>query len=318
MHLASISHPLPRLFPRRHASGQSAWFLTVALFVSAFGVVRAEQTGPPHRVLAADYSAKRLGLVNEKGELEWEYPIRDIHDLWVLPNGNFLFQPNWTEIIEVTPGKQVVWRYDAATRNGNEGRRVEVHAFQPLKDGSVMIAESGPARIIEVDRNGRIQHEMKLKVDHPDPHRDTRLVRKLATGNYLVAHEGDSAVREYSASGAVVWEYSVGSQVYSAERLASGNTLIGCGGGSRVIEVDKSGKVIWSVGKTDLPGVTLAWITMVERLDNGNTRFVNCHAGPENPQILEVTPEKKIAWSFRDFRHFGNSLPVARVLPSKK
>jgi hypothetical protein len=56
---------------------------------------------------------------------------------------------------------------------------------------------------------------------------------------------------------------------------------------------------------------SIAWITMVERLENGNTWIVNCHAGPDNPQILEVTPDKKLAWSFKDFERFGNALPVA-------
>ena len=104
------------------------------------------------------------------------------------------------------------------------------------------------------------------------------------------------------------------SQVYSAERLANGNTLIGAGDGNRVLEVTPDGKTVWSVEKQDLPNITLAWITMVERLPNGNTRFVNCHAGPENPQIIEVTPEKKVVWTFKNFKNFGNALPVARVI----
>jgi hypothetical protein len=102
--------------------------------------------------------------------------------------------------------------------------------------------------------------------------------------------------------------------VYSAERLGNGHTLIGCGGGNRVIEVDRLGKVVWSVEKNELPGITLAWVTMVERLPNGNTTLVNCHAGPENPQIIEVTSEKKVVWTFKDFKNFGNALPVARIL----
>jgi len=51
----------------------------------------------------------------------------------------------------------------------------------------------------------------------------------------------------------------------------------------------------------------------VRRLPGGNTLLVNCHAGPDNPQIIEVTPDKKIAWTFKDFKTFGNSLPVALV-----
>ncbi|MEO8427868.1 MAG: PQQ-binding-like beta-propeller repeat protein [Verrucomicrobiota bacterium] len=274
----------------------------------------AEQTGNPRRVLAADYSTKRIGIIDKDGKLEWEHPIQDIHDAWRLPNGNILFQTSWTQILELTPERKIVWRYDAARQNGNEGKRVEVHAFQRLENGLTMIAESGPGRIIEVDRDGVLRIEVKLKLNNPDAHRDTRLVRKLKSGTYLVAHEGDGCVREYDSTGKIIWEHDAKAQVYSAERLGNGDTLIGCGSGNRVIEVDRFGKIVWSVEKNELPGITLAWVTMVERLPNGNTTLVNCHAGPENPQIIEVTPDKKVVWTFKDFKNFGNALPVARIL----
>jgi outer membrane protein assembly factor BamB len=277
----------------------------------------ADQTGEPRRVLAADYSTKRLGIVSAQGKLEWEYPIQDIHEAWVLPNGNVLFQTSWTDVVEVSPTKKIVWKYDAARQNGNEGKRVEVHAFQRLADGVTMIAESGPARIIEVDRDGKLLREIKLQVEKPDAHRDTRLARKLVNGRYLVCHEGDATVREYDSDGAVVWSHNVKSAVYSAERLKNGNTLIGTGNGNRVVEVDRDGREVWSVEKNDLAGITLSWITMVERRPNGNTLIVNCHGGKNQPQILEVTPQKKVVWTFSDFDHFGNSLPVARVLDER-
>lgn len=272
-------------------------------------------TGRPRKVLIGDYSAKALAIVNEKGDIEWQTPIRNIHDAARLPNGNLLFQTDWTEIVEMTPDHKVVWKYDAAKQNGNEGKRVEVHAFQRLADGSTMIVESGPARIIEVDVTGKILKQIPLQVDHPNPHTDTRLVRKLDNGHYLVAHEGDNqVVREYSTDGKVVWEYKTGTKVYSAIRLKNGNTLIGMGDGHRVIEVDPQGKTVWSVEEKELPGITLAWVTMVERLPNGNTLIVNCHAGETNPQLVEVDPQKRVVWTFKDFRRFGNSLPVARII----
>ena len=272
-------------------------------------------TGRPRKVLIGDYSAKALAVVNEKGDIEWQTPIRNIHDAAKLANGNLLFQTDWTEIVEMTPDHKIVWKYDAARQNGNEGKQVEVHAFQRLADGSTMIVESGPARIIEVDPTGKILKQIPLQVEHRNPHTDTRLVRKLDNGNYLVAHEGDNkVVREYDGDGKVVWEYKTGTKVYSAIRLKNGNTLIGMGDGHRVIEVDKQGKTVWSVEEKELPGITLAWVTMVERLSNGNTLIVNCHAGEANPQLVEVDPQKKVVWTFKDFRRFGNSLPVARIL----
>ena len=275
----------------------------------------AVHSGRPRKVLIGDSSTKTLAIVNEKGDIEWQTPVRNIHDAWKLPDGNILFQVDWNEIVEMTPDRKIVWKYDAARQNGNEGRPVEVHAFQRLANGLTMIVESGPARIIEVDSDGKIQKQIALKIDHPNPHTDTRLARKLENGHYLVAHEGaNQVVREYDTEGKVVWEFKTGTKVYSALRLKNGNTLLGMGDGHRVVEVNREGKTVWSVEEKELPGCTLAWVTMVERLSNGNTFIVNCHGGEKAPQLIEVDPQKNVVWSFKDFQRFGNSLPVARVL----
>ena len=237
-----------------------------------------------------------------------------------------------TESKSTIDDSYLVWEYDAA--KANLGKPVEVHAFQRLADGLTMIAESGPARIIEVDRTGKVHREVKLQVDHPSAHSDTRLVRKLANGNYLVAHEADGRVREYDAHGKIDWQFDLplfgqerkgghgpeafGNSVFSATRLANGNTLIGAGNGHCVLEVDRAGKIVWKVTQHDLPGITLAWVTRVERLPNGNTLIGNCHAGPDNPQLIEVTPERKVVWTWKDFTQFGNSTPVVAVLPSRE
>jgi hypothetical protein len=51
----------------------------------------------------------------------------------------------------------------------------------------------------------------------------------------------------------------------------------------------------------------------VKRLANGNTRFINCHAGPQNPQVIEVSPDKKVVWSYKNFDFLGNSTAVVVV-----
>lgn len=296
--------------------------------------LQAEQNGPPRRLLVADDSTKRLAIVAPDGSLEWELKIGAIHDAHLLPNGNILTQLGWQRVVEVAPDKQVVWEYDSSKMNGNAGKPVEVHAFQRLENGLTMIVESGPGRILEVDRDGKIHHEVKLKVSRPNAHSDTRLARKLASGNYLVAHEADGAVREYDATGKVVWEYDVplfgkerkgghgpeafGNSVFSALRLPNGNTLIATGNGHSVLEVTPAKEIVWKVEQKDLPGITLAWVTRLERLPNGNTLIGNCHAGPENPQFIEITPEKKVVWTFRDFKNFGDSTPIQMVLGARQ
>ncbi|MFM1995876.1 MAG: hypothetical protein RLZZ111_263 [Planctomycetota bacterium] len=289
----------------------------------------AVQTGTPRRVIAADSSTKTLASIGPDGRVEWKLPVGAIHDLHLLPDGHILYQDGWTRIVELDERRKPIWDYNAK-RNGNAGRSVEVHAFERLPGGSTMIVESGPARIIEVDRDGNLLRETKLKVDAPSVHSDTRNARRTAAGTTLVAHEKDGVIREYDAAGKVVWEFDVplfdkprkgghgpesfGDQTYAAVRLENGNTLIGTGNGHSVLEVNPAKEIVWKLEQHDLPGIVLAWVTQVRRLPNGNTLLVNCHAGPDNPQIIEVTLDKQVVWTFKDFKTFGNSLPVAVVL----
>ena len=59
------------------------------------------------------------------------------------------------------------WTEFASEANGNQGKRVEVHAFQPLDNGRIMIAESGPARIIEIAYGQNTQPTSRL-LENPD------------------------------------------------------------------------------------------------------------------------------------------------------
>lgn len=277
------------------------------------------------RLLAADASRGRIAWLDSQQKTVWEYQIRDLHDMQMLEAHRVLFQTSWTKLIEVdmSTGNKV-WEYDATKSMDGLTTPVEIHAFQRLKNGKTMIAESGRARIIEVRADGTIAQQIPLQVKHPHVHRDTRLVRKLGTGNYLVAHEGDGAVREYSESGKLVWEYDIplfgqaprdghgvdayGNQCFSALRLDDGNTLIATGNGHRVLEVSPDKKIVWQLEQNELPGIQLAWVTTLQVLPQGNIVFGNCHAGPKNPQIIEVTRDKKVVWTFLDFERFGDAL----------
>jgi outer membrane protein assembly factor BamB len=287
--------------------GLAGWMLLLVSFCNAVAV--AQQTGTKRAIFAADYQKKIASLMDSDGNPRWSISIGDIHDAQPLADGGWLIQTSFGNVLELDAQGKEVWKFDAGKTDA--GGPIEIHAFRRLPNGLTMIAQSGAARIIEVDKSGKIVHSIPLTVPKPDPHRDTRLVRPTPNGNYIVAHEALGLAREYDRTGKIVWEYNVGSKLYAAVRLANGNTLIGTGDGHRVIEVNSNKEIVWELKQGDLSGVTLAWITMVERLDNGNTWVVNCHAGPENPQVIEVTPDKKVVWSFKDFQRFGNALPVA-------
>ncbi len=301
--------------------------LSLAILGGLGLLARAADT-PAYRVLGADKG--RIAVVEPDGKVSWEIPCKaQVHDMQLLPSGNLLYHDSDTHLVEVTPDKKVVWTYESKPKDGYRGR-VEVHAFQRLADGNTMIAESGNGRIIEVDPSGKIVHEIALTIKNPHPHRDTRMARKLDNGHYLVCHEGDGTIREYDASGKVVWSYELdlagrpradghgpeghGREVFGALRLPSGNTLISAGNGNRVFEIDPEGKTVWALEHDDLPGIQLGWITSIAISPRGNVLFGNCHAGPKNPQLIEVNRDKQVVWSFKNFQTFGNSLAVAKVI----
>lgn len=283
------------------------------------------------RLVAADSSMQRIAIIDEAGNTEWERRIGPLHDLQILENGNLLMQDSWTHVIEVDCAThETVWQYDASAAPGNRDQAIEIHAFQRLADGNTLIAESGSGRIVEISPSGEIAKQIRLKLDNPHPHRDTRLVRKLDNGHYLVCHEGDGAVREYDGSGSVVWEYPVplfdrepqpghgvesfGNMVFSALRLPNGNTLIGTGNGHSVLEVTPDREIVWSLKQNDLGGIQLAWVTTLQVLPSGNIVIGNCHAGPDNPQLIEVNRDREVVWQFRDFSRFGDSLTNSQIL----
>ncbi len=304
-------------------------FLGASALGSLLGAACAGRVSQPasiaHRLIAQDKG--HVAVVESDGSVAWTYDNGVYaHDLHLLPNGNVLVPTSMATIVEVSPEKEVVWEWTSEPAT-EDVEKVEIHAFERLDNGWTMVAESGNRRIIEVDRDGEIRHAMPLRVENPHFHHDTRLVRTTPAETYLVCHEHDAAVREYSRDGSVVWEYRLeltgpatpthrghGTAVYSAYRLPSGNTLIGGGNNNRVLEVDPSGEIVWSLASEEIPGVPLFWVTQLQALPNGNIVVTNTHAQAEAPQIFEVNRDKEMVWSFLDWETFGNDLCANMLL----
>ncbi len=269
----------------------------------------------------------RIAIINADGTIHWQMNWGGIHDIHILANGNILTRRGNAEVVEMNPTtKELVWSYDSGAEGGNEGKPIEVHAFERLENGDTMIAESGAARIIEVNDDGVIQKQFPLIVDHPNPHTDTRLVRSTDANTYLVTHESDGKVREYDReTGKVVWEYEVplfdrepapghgpeayGNRLFTALRLPNSNTLIATGNGHGVIEVTPSKEIVWQIQQDDLSNIRLAWVTTLEVLPNGNYVIGNCHAGKGQPVLIELNPKtKEVVWTLDRFDDFGNNV----------
>jgi len=256
------------------------------------------QTGTGHHFACTDYSGGKVFVVDKDGKVEWEYKTGTCDDLWVLSNGNLLFNTGHG-VLEVDRDKNTVFSYESPG---------EVYACQRLDNGNTFIGECTDARLIEVEPSGKIVFE--LKMPPPDAkyagHAYIRNARKLANGNYLVCFYSQEAVRELDPKGNVVAEIPAVGGPHSAARLANGDTIVACGDMKKeatVFEVDKTGKTVWQIKHDELPGIALKFMTGFQRLPNGNTVVTNWVGHGEfgkAPGIIEVTPDKKVVWTFQD------------------
>ena len=282
--------------------------LSVAMFAAP---ARTAAASPkyPHRFLISDNITKKLLIIERDGSTSWEYAEPGwVYDGEYLPNGNVLycwFIPNKANpqagVREVTPDKQIVFEHAVAK---------ECHSVQRLPDGLTLIEDPSNKRLIEVDRQGRIIREIKIPVEPDKVHDYARQCRKLPNGNYLVAHHIEQAIAEYAPDGTLLHRFPIDGRPFGVSRLANGNTLVGAGGGpdigNRVVELDPQGKTVWSFEPTDFPPETnLDWVLGTQRLSNGNTMIAHFLGHGKNGQgisLLEVTPEKKVIWTYREPR----------------
>ncbi len=272
------------------------------LWVFALATAAALPLHAARSFLCCDYPGGRVCIVSEAGAIEWEYACKAPQDCWQLPNGNILLCFR-TGAREVTRDGRITWEYNAPTHGP-----VEVHSCQPLPDGRVLLVECGTSRILELDRSGQIAKEVKL-VTAPTVkvHMQFRGTRKLANGHYLVCFAGERKVVELDDTGRVVRAIPVPGEPHEALTLPQGHLLITCGDGHKVIELDANEKVVWELNENDLPGHPLRLMTGCQRLPNGNTVFCNYlghgHIG-EQPQVFEITRDKRVVWSFADHAQF--------------
>lgn len=252
------------------------------------------------RFAAADYTSGKVCVVEADGSVSWTQKAPNSNDLWILPRGSILFTTGHG-VKEVGQDGAVKFEYRSQS---------EIFAVQRLANGNTFVGECTSGRLLEIAPDGKFVKEVALlPVGKTGGHAFIRNARVLANGHYLVCHYGGRYVAEYAADGTAVWTYKTPGGPHSATRLANGNTLIACGdnGTPCLIETDPGGKTVWQVSNDDLPEKPFKFLTGFHRLPNGNVLVSNWLGHGQfgtAPHLMEITPAKKIVWSFADHTAF--------------
>jgi hypothetical protein len=273
------------------------------LDVDPANVLGSESAGPPLRrnlwhenrygpytFLGTSHEKKLIYIMDELGRMVWDYPVANPQDVWLLPSGNVL-TTHLHGVREVTPDRQVAWEYTVEPPE-------EVPSCQPLPNGNALIGIVGRCRLVELDRQGTVVHEIALQTTVKEPHAQIRMCRQTPEGTYLVPFTAEGAVREIARDGTVLREFPRRPTPICALRLDNGSTLVAAD--HCVTEYDRGDLVQWQLAPDDVPDVNLAVIAGLQRLDNGNTVICNWgtrdEGGRIGAHIFEVTPDKRVVW----------------------
>lgn len=267
-----------------------------------------------HPMLYVGENCNTMFLVKD-GKPIWTYstgPRPEYDDVWMLSNGNILFS-RMEYVAMITPDKKVLWRYDA--QDPKIANHTEIHACQPIGLDRVMFVVNGlPPKLMVVNiKTGKVEVDHEL-VYNPSAgvHSQFRRARVTAQGNYLVPYLNLGYVAEYDKEFKEIWRYTINSP-WAALRLKNGNTLITDEKDSLTREVNSKGETVWEFNcNTDLPEEYkfASAPQTCTRLANGNTILTSRGKGGKGPQLIEVTPAKKVVWVLHDWKH----LPDATAL----
>jgi outer membrane protein assembly factor BamB len=268
-------------------------------------------------------------------------------DVEYLENGNILISDAGdevglgSEIIEVDPIGNIVWRYA-------EGLAF-AHSAKRHPDGSTLISDTRHNRVIEVSAEGKL---LFSTADLPRLSDGSTLnypnnAEYLEDGSFLVTDRNNNRCIIINRKGRVLWEYSRDIfHPHNAHVLKNGNVIIANSDGNRIIEVNPKGDLVYSYGGAGEKA--LNWPRDGFRLENGNTlitssrdsafyevspggeivfekkldyfaNLYNTRATPrgtylssdqQRHQILEFDAYGNIIWQFRNYRNVNKIFPA--------
>ncbi|AUD03254.1 hypothetical protein CWM47_16275 [Spirosoma pollinicola] len=266
-----------------------------------------------HNFIYIGENNRRICMVIN-GKLTWHYDTEndwEDDEIWLLSNGNIL-HAHMKYIEEITPKKEIVWRYDSP-------KGTEIHTCQPIGVDKVLFLQNqSDVAIVKLYNKvtGKYELEKELKELGKGPHGQCRRFRMTSKGTYVAGTLGSHTFYEYDKNFNLIWTHDPGS-MWGGVPLKNGNYLFQRENAMTSVEINRTGEIVWQVSIADIqdqltelaPNAGKITATQTcERLSNGNTVLFTRFCNASLPQAIEITPNKKVVWILQDWQHLGDSV----------
>jgi hypothetical protein len=212
---------------------------------------------------------------------------------------------------------KVIWDYKSPENS-------ELQLATILPDGSFLLGICGhPARIIELDKTGKVRKEISLDIPVKSPHGQFRTISKTRNGNYIVPVLSTNEIIELNTNGKEVNRLKTEVGFFACYELKDGNLLASGGDSHQYMTLNrKTGAVINRVTQKKIAGVSFLYVAQIKELANGNLLICNWHGhtgdtGIDEPQLIEINKENKVAWSLNDKATYDKISTVFVITPTK-
>ena len=211
-----------------------------------------------------------------------------------LPDGNTLIADagdelgEGSEILEVNPAGEVVWRFAAGL--------AFAHSAERLADGATLITDTSNHRLLIVTRDGSVRLDSARWGSLSD---GSRLAypndaHQLDDGTFIVTDRNHDRVLIVDDAGRVRWSLRSPAlrHPHNADRQPNGNILVAASGSDRVLELDPTGAVVWSYGG-GADGL-LNFPRDADRVADQRVLITDSR----HHRVLEVNPLGEVEWQF--------------------
>ena len=250
------------------------------------------------------------------GAKEWVYEIpqyRECECVSLSKDKKFLVYANRQNVRLVNfKTKEQVWELPMPPQQ-------EAHTARFLPNGNILIGicASPKARILELDRSGKILKEVNFETGVNSPHGQFRQIIKNKKGNYVAALMGRRVVVEVGANGEILKEVDVKAPFFSVKELKGGSWLLS-GEGGRIWIVDpETAEVLRKIDNSNIEGAKLLFMTEAQMLKNGNILASNWNGhSPDKsqPKLMEIDKNNRVVWALKDDEGISNISAVV-LLP---